>query len=94
MSEQTVTLPITGMTCASCAANIERGFKKVDGIQEAAVNFAAEQAQVRFDGEQVDIHDLVASVERSGYKVPAAHVDLPITGDDLRQLRCQYRAHG
>jgi Cu+-exporting ATPase len=80
VSEETVTLPITGMSCANCAANIERGFKKLEGIQEASVNFASEQARVRFDSEELDIADLVASIERSGYKVPAAHVELPITG--------------
>ncbi|MEJ2157407.1 MAG: heavy metal translocating P-type ATPase [Desulfobacteraceae bacterium] len=80
MTEQTVTLPITGMTCANCAANIERGFKKLGGIQDAAVNFASEQAKVRFDAEALNIVDLVASVQRSGYAVPAAHVELPITG--------------
>lgn len=80
MSEQTVTLPVTGMTCAGCAADIERGLKKLSGIQDAGVNFAAEQAKVRFDSEQVDIHDLVENVQRSGYKVPAAHVELPVTG--------------
>jgi len=80
MSEQTVTLPITGMTCVNCAANIERGFKKLSGIQDVAVNFANEQAKVSFDATQLGIVDLVASVQRSGYKVPAAHVELPITG--------------
>ena len=80
MSEETVTLPITGMSCANCAANIERGFKKLDGIEEASVNFASEQAQVRFDTEALTVADLVASIQRSGYKVPATHVELPITG--------------
>ena len=80
MSEQTVTLPLTGMTCVNCAANIERGFKKLGGIHDATVNFAAEQAMVSFDADQLGIADLVASVQRSGYNVPAAHVDLPITG--------------
>lgn len=80
MNEQTVTLPITGMTCANCAANIERGLNKLNGIQDAAVNFAAEQAMVSFDAGQVNITDLVESVQRSGYAVPAAHVELPITG--------------
>lgn len=80
MSQQTVTLPITGMSCANCAGNIERGLNKLNGIQDAAVNFAAEHAMVRFDTEKVDIAALVNSVQRSGYKVPAAHVELPITG--------------
>jgi Cu+-exporting ATPase len=80
VSEETVTLPITGMSCANCAANIERGFKKLDGIEEASVNFASEQAQVRFDANELTVADLVASIQRSGYKVPATHVELPITG--------------
>ncbi len=80
MNEQTVTLPITGMTCANCAANIERGLNKLNGIRDAAVNFAAEQAMVSFDAGQLNITDLVASVRRSGYSVPAAHIELPITG--------------
>jgi Cu+-exporting ATPase len=80
MNEQTVTLPITGMSCANCAANIERGLNKLNGIRDAAVNFAAEQAMVSFDAGQLNITDLVASVQQSGYSVPAAHIELPITG--------------
>ena len=41
MAEEKFTLPITGMTCANCAANIERGVKKLKGVAEASVNFAA-----------------------------------------------------
>jgi len=44
MTEHTISLPIGGMTCANCAANIERSLNKVTGIQEAVVNFASEQA--------------------------------------------------
>ena len=44
MTEKTITLPVTGMTCANCAANIERGLKKLEGVQNSNVNFAAEQA--------------------------------------------------
>jgi Cu+-exporting ATPase len=80
MNEQTVTLPITGMSCANCADNIERGLNKLNGIRDAAVNFAAEQAMVSFDAGQLNITDLVASVQQSGYSVPAAHIELPITG--------------
>ena len=49
MTEQKLTLPITGMTCANCAANIERGVKKLKGVADASVNFAAENAAVSFD---------------------------------------------
>ena len=53
MTEQKFTLPITGMTCANCAANIERGVKKLKGIADANVNFAAENAAISFDPQQV-----------------------------------------
>ena len=38
MSEKSIALPITGMTCANCAANIERSLKKMEGIEKVAVN--------------------------------------------------------
>ena len=44
MSDDKITLPVAGMTCANCAMNIERAVKKLNGVAEAQVNFAAEQA--------------------------------------------------
>ena len=48
-SKERVDLPITGMTCAACAARIERTLGKADGIDEANVNLATERATVQFD---------------------------------------------
>ncbi len=61
----TVTLAVDGMTCASCAARIEKRLNKIDGVQ-ASVNFATEQASVDF-GDGVTADDLVAAVRASGY---------------------------
>ena len=80
MAHQSLTMPITGMTCANCAMNIERGLKKLPGVDEANVNFAAEQAAVTFDPKSASPKDLVARVEKLGFKVTMAHVDFPITG--------------
>ncbi len=80
MTEQTVTLPIGGMTCANCAANIERSLSRLAGVREAAVNFASEHAKVSYNTGQLKLADIVKNVERSGYSVPASQVDLPITG--------------
>ncbi|HET7095407.1 MAG TPA: heavy metal-associated domain-containing protein, partial [Thermomicrobiales bacterium] len=44
-----VTLPIDGMTCASCVGRVERALAKVEGVAEANVNLATERARVRFD---------------------------------------------
>ena len=41
MTERTLILPISGMTCANCAMNITRGLKKLPGVSETNVNFAA-----------------------------------------------------
>ena len=63
---QHVELAITGMTCASCAARIEKRLNKVDGVT-ATVNFASEHAAIAFDPAQVDIADLIGAVEAAGY---------------------------
>ncbi|MFF4382937.1 heavy metal translocating P-type ATPase [Kitasatospora sp. NPDC001547] len=60
-----VELSIGGMTCASCAARIEKKLNRMDGV-EATVNFATEKARVDF-GPGTTVEDLVATVERTGY---------------------------
>ncbi|MCG6909158.1 MAG: heavy metal translocating P-type ATPase [Deltaproteobacteria bacterium] len=80
MPEETVSLPVTGMTCANCAANIERSLNKLNGVQEASVNFASEKASVRFDPGQIDVKAVVENVERAGYGVVTQHLELPVTG--------------
>lgn len=60
-----VELSIGGMTCASCAARIEKKLNRMDGVQ-AVVNFATERARVDF-GPGVSVADLIATVERTGY---------------------------
>ena len=48
MSTKEITLPITGMTCASCVRRIEKALAKVDGVQDASVNLATERAKVTY----------------------------------------------
>ena len=62
-----VELPITGMTCASCANRIERRLNKLDGVT-ASVNYATEKARVEFDPGTVATEQLVAAVEAAGYQ--------------------------
>jgi len=58
---------VTGMTCGSCAARVERTLAKQDGVERAAVNLATERAVVAFDPGRLGLHDLVAAVEKAGY---------------------------
>ena len=67
MSERELTIPVTGMTCANCAATVERTLRRTDGVAEAAVNYATERVTVRFEEGVVAIDDLAAAVERAGY---------------------------
>ena len=65
--EREVTLPITGMTCANCAATVERALKRTEGVSSASVNFASERASVRFDPAAVTVPRLAEAVEHVGY---------------------------
>ena len=76
----TLELPITGMTCASCVARNERALRKLEGVDEASVNFATEKATVIFDPAVLTAHDLVATVEKAGYGVVTHSETLPILG--------------
>ena len=66
-----VQLEIDGMTCASCATRIEKKLNKLQGV-EATVNYATEEAAVRFDPGQIEVEQLIAAVEATGY-----HASLP-----------------
>ncbi len=80
MTTHEITLPVTGMTCAMCVKNVERSLQRADGVAEVSVNLATEQAKVQYDGDKLKTTDLVAQLERAGYGVAAASIDLPITG--------------
>jgi len=68
--QKQIILPITGMTCATCAATIQRTLeKKVAGVVGATVNFASEKARVEYDPAQVSRRDLVEAIEKIGYSV-------------------------
>ncbi len=80
MAEQKLTLPIRGMTCANCAANIERGVKKLKGVTDASVNFAAENAAVSFDTQQLQLREVIDKIHNSGFDVSTTKVEMPVTG--------------
>jgi len=71
----TLTLSITGMTCAACARNIERVVKKQDGIIHAQVNFATEKLNLEFDENTVTYEKISAAVVRAGFTLHTAEKD-------------------
>jgi Cu+-exporting ATPase len=68
------------MTCANCAATVERVVKKLAGVDEVRVNFASEQAAVTFDPKAVTLTQIARQIQEAGYSVPTAKVELAITG--------------
>lgn len=91
MTTKQLTLPITGMTCANCVATIERNLKRLEGMQAANVNLAAERASVEFDPAKLTQADIIARVERAGYGVAMGEAVLPLKrladDNDARRLQ-------
>jgi Cu+-exporting ATPase len=74
------TLPVVGMTCASCASRVEKALAKVPGVQEATVNLATEVASVKADT-AVRLDAMRAAVEKAGYEVGNAKQLEPPRGE-------------
>ena len=73
----TVELALEGMTCAACAARIEKSLNRLDGVR-ASVNFAAETAQVAFPHDAVTVDKLVDTVRRAGYDARVQEAGTPV----------------
>lgn len=78
MTTKQITLPVTGMTCANCAATIERGLKRLPAVQNATVNLASERASLEFDPAQLSQAEIIARIQKSGYDVALGEAVLPI----------------
>jgi len=79
MSTRTLTLPISGMTCAACATRLEKVLNRQPGVT-ASVNFASESARLDYDPAATAVPALVAAVEGAGFAVPAQQRTLDIEG--------------
>lgn len=71
---------IIGMTCAACATRIEKGIKKMDGVQEANVNLALEKSTIKYDPSIISEHDLKKKIQDLGYDVVKEKAEFDITG--------------
>lgn len=94
-----VDLPIAGMDCAACAADVEGTLAKLPGVAEVRVLVAAERASVAFDPGRVTIEQIKAAIAKAGYAVPeppAAQtaertIELPIRGMDCAACSASVR---
>ncbi|MGN7942078.1 heavy metal translocating P-type ATPase [Virgibacillus sp. 6R] len=80
MSKKETTMQIQGMTCAACATRIEKGLKKIEGVEDANVNFALEKTNIKYDPEKTDIVKFKERVQSLGYNVVSEKTEFDITG--------------
>ena len=85
MPNQKIDLPVTGMTCANCAATVERTLKKkAAGVKDAVVNFGTERVTIEFDPGVINPAEMAAIVNKAGYGLVLPEskkkIDLPVIG--------------
>ena len=77
---QKVRIHVTGMTCTTCAATVEKALAETKGVEQASVNFASEKASVEYDPEKVDFSKIRDAVAGSGYGIAAQKSIFPVGG--------------
>ncbi len=80
MSTKQITIPIVGMTCASCVAHIEGGLTNLSGIEKATVNLGNNKASVEYDPARVSPQKMFDALVDVGYQVGTAQTTLHVTG--------------
>ena len=74
------TIPVTGMTCATCAITIEKGLADTPGVEQASVNFASEKASIEYDPDKVDLAKLKDTISELGYGTATKKSSFPVGG--------------
>ncbi|MZG30376.1 MAG: copper-translocating P-type ATPase [Nitrospinae bacterium] len=75
-----LTLPVKGMSCASCSARIEKKVGEMEGVVSAHVNFAAEVASIDFDPQKISADQFPTAIEKLGFEVPRQSKTYPVEG--------------
>lgn len=73
-------LQISGMTCAACAARIEKGLNKLEGVKSANVNLALEKSAIQYDPAMINVADIQKKIQDLGYGVVMQKAEFDITG--------------
>lgn len=80
VEQKEVSMKVSGMTCAACANKIEKGLSKMEGVQEANVNFAIETTKVIYDPQYTSPKDFENKIEKLGYHVLHEKDEFDISG--------------
>jgi len=74
---KTVLIPVEGMSCVVCAASVKKALQSIDGVQEAEISLERREARVRYVEGKVSPEQLVAAVNKLGYKAGAPAPEAP-----------------
>ncbi|MGE5620695.1 MAG: heavy metal translocating P-type ATPase [Sphingomonadaceae bacterium] len=77
---------VTGMTCASCSARVERALRSLPGVESANVNLATEKATVTFQPEIASMADFRRAIEEAGYGLVEEKAEAPVRGEDAQAV--------
>jgi Cu+-exporting ATPase len=94
-ARETVTFPVTGMSCAACQARVQRELERTPGVEEAAVNLLLNSATVSFEPSRTSPERLVEAVRATGYgaELPSGAADLAAEEAERdRQAEAEYRS--
>ncbi len=75
-----IDIPVSGMTCATCAVNLEKGLAEIPGVEKAAVNFASEKASLEYDPSMVDLTAIGNTISELGYGIVTKKSIFPVGG--------------
>ena len=82
---------IDGMTCSACANRVERVIKKLEGVEEAGVNFATETLNMKYDEKKLSADDIEAAIQKAGYKVHKNEVSYSFKVEGMSCSACASR---
>lgn len=75
-----LTLPISGMTCASCVSHVEGALRELPGVSNVTVNLATNKANLSYDPQRVKLDDMRRAIEGVGYAITTAELTLDVRG--------------
>ena len=79
-NKESLTLPVKGMSCASCSARIEKKVGELEGVISVHVNLAAELASIEFDPQKISVSQFPVTIEKLGFEVPRQSTVYPVEG--------------
>jgi P-type Cu+ transporter len=77
---QNISIPVSGMSCASCVGHVEKALTALPSVTDVVVNLGTHHASLSYDPQKMDVTDIVMAIESVGYQVPTTEVTLDVRG--------------